>query len=77
MSSAESVPNRLPQAIAAAVLFPLFGVVAIFYAARVHPRLSAGDFHSAAEFSDRARIWTRMTLASAAVLWGTILVFLL
>jgi hypothetical protein len=73
MSRAKRVPNHLPQAIVATILFPIFGVVAIFYASRVHPRLSAGDFARAAELSDRARVWTRMTLASAAVVWGTVL----
>ena len=67
MSSVQSVPNRLPRAIIATILFPVFGVVAIFYASRVHPRLSAGDFAQAAELSDRAKAWTEMTLASAAV----------
>lgn len=77
MSSVQSVPNRLPTAIIATILFPIFGVVAIFYASRVHPRLSAGDFAQAAELSERAKAWTEMTLAAAAVVWGAILVLIL
>jgi len=77
MNNADAIPSRLTKAIIATVLFPLFGVVAIFYASRVTPKIAEGDLDQASTLADQTKSWIDLTLASAAVLWGTVLILLI
>ncbi|MFC1628959.1 CD225/dispanin family protein [Gemmatimonadota bacterium] len=76
MKNTDAIPRRLSKAIFATVLFPLFGVVAIFYATKVTPKVAAGDFVEASSLADQAKAWIELTLASAAVVWGTVLILM-
>ncbi len=77
MNSHDAIPNRLPKAIIASIFFPIFGVVAIFYARRVSPKVAEGDLTLASTFADQAKAWIDLTLASAAVVWGTVLILVI
>lgn len=65
-----AVPNHLWLAVVAAVLWPLFGIVALVYSARVNTKAAAGDYRGAEESSRMARVWARTTI-------GFVLAFLL
>ena len=77
MTNTEAIPSRLTKAIVASVLFPLFGVVAIFYARKVTPTLARGNLDQASALAEQAKAWIELTLASAAVVWGTVLILIL
>ncbi len=77
MNNADTIPSRLMKAIIATVLFPLFGVVAIFYATKVTPKVAEGDFEQAWTLAEQAKAWIDLTLASAAVVWGTVLILII
>ncbi len=77
MNHADAIPSRLIKAIIATVLFPLFGVVAIFYATRVTPKVTEGDLDQASMLAEQAKAWIDLALASAAVVWGTVLILIL
>ena len=77
MKKTDAIRSRLPRAIFASVLFPLFGVVAIFYASKVTPKVAEGDLDQASSLADQAKAWIDLTLASGAVVWGTVLILIL
>ena len=77
MNNIDVIPRCLPKAIFATVLFPLFGVVAIFYARKVTPKVVEGALDEASTLADQAKAWIELTLASAAVVWGTVLILIL
>ena len=77
MNNTDAIPSRLTKAIIASVFFPIFGVVAIFYARRVTPKVAEGDLRRASTLADQAKAWIELTLASAAVVWGTVLILIL
>jgi hypothetical protein len=77
MNNSDAIPSRLAKAIFASVLFPLFGVVAIFYATRIPPRVAEGDLDQASSLADQAKAWIDLTLASGVVVWGTVLILIL
>ncbi|MFC1545437.1 CD225/dispanin family protein [Gemmatimonadota bacterium] len=76
MNNTDVIPRRLSKAIFATLLFPLFGVVAIFYARRVTPKVVEGDLVEASTLAGQAKAWIELTLASAAVVWGTVLILM-
>ena len=59
----EPVPDHLTQAIVAALLFPLAGLVSVYFSVRTNRSLAAGDYYGARENSRIARAWAR------AVFW--------
>jgi len=68
------IPSYLVQAILTTLFslcgvlgFP-FGLTAIGFGARVGGRLSAGDLDSARAFSDRAKLWCRLSFWSTALI---------
>ena len=77
MKKTDAIRSRLPRAIFASVLFPLFGVAAIFYASKVTPKVAEGDLDQASSLADQAKAWIDLTLASGAVVWGTVLILIL
>jgi len=76
MNNADAIPNRLTKAIIVTMLFPLFGVVAIFYASKVTPKVAEGDLDQASTLAEQTKAWIDLTLASAVVLWGTVLILI-
>jgi hypothetical protein len=65
-----SIPNYLVHSIVATVLCCLpTGVVGIVYASQVNSKLAGGDIAGAKQASDRARLWSLISLAAGAVFW--------
>ena len=54
----EHIPSYLLEAILVTICCsPLFGIIAIVYAAKVTGKLSADDFTGARQASDNAKLW--------------------
>lgn len=64
------VPNYLVHSIVATLLCCLpTGIVGIVYASQVNSKLGAGDLAGAKAASDKARLWSIISLAAGAVFW--------
>ena len=59
----EPVPDYLWRAIVATVLFPLVGLVAVYFSVRTNRALAAGDYFEARRSSRSTRAWAH------AVFW--------
>lgn len=65
----------VPAVLSTLCLFPITGVVAVYYAAQVRLRWDNGDFEGAEMAARRARLWTMIAvvvfLSMVALLVGT------
>lgn len=71
----EPVPDYLRRAIVATVLFPLAGLVAMYFSVRTNRAIAAGDYLGARRGSRLARAWAHAVFwfeAGAVLLFGVI-----
>ena len=65
-----NIPNYLVLSIISTVLCcPPFGIVGIVYATQVNAKLAARDLAGARSASGKARLWSIIGIAAAAVFW--------
>ncbi len=69
-AAAVNVPSHILLAAVTLVLFPLAGVMSVYYARQVNLLLAAGDIAGARAASGKAKVW-------ALVGFGVVAVFLL
>ena len=71
-----NIPNYLVLSIISTVLCcPPFGIVGIVYATQVNAKLAARDLAGARSASGKARLWSIIGIAAAAVFWIYIAIY--